>query len=120
MSWVLWEDRIMRLLFGMVLLIAFGSAISAYASDTTCINSSEELLASGTGASAPKKICHYDCPNKTKPTETLKANQSCAKTIVQGAAEQAPAKNATSKVPTSNEIPKNLVPTKDGGSPSQK
>ena len=110
----------MRLLFGMALLIAFGSAISAYASDTTCINSSEELLASGTGASAPKKICHYDCPNKTKPTETLKATQSCPKTIVQAAAEEGPAKKPTSKVPTSNETPKNIVPTKDSGSPSQK
>jgi hypothetical protein len=120
MSWVLWERRIMRLLFGMVLLIASGTAISAYASDTTCINTSEELLASGSGASAPKKMCHYDCPNKTKPTETLKATQSCPKTIVQAVAEQEPAKKATSKVPTSNEIPKNLVPTKDSGSPSQK
>jgi hypothetical protein len=120
MRWVLWEDRIMRLLFGMALLIVFGCAISAYASDTTCINTSEELLAAGSDAAAPKKICHYDCPNKTKPTETLKATQSCPKTIVQGAAEQAPTKKAISKVPTSNEIPKNLVPTKDSGSPSQK
>jgi hypothetical protein len=120
MRWVLWEDRIMRLLFGMALLIVFGSAISAFASDTTCINTSDELLASGSGASVPKKICHYDCPNKTKPTETLEATQSCPKTIVQGAAEQAAAKKATSKVPASNEIPKNLVPTKDSGSPSQK
>jgi hypothetical protein len=105
----------MRLLFGMVLLVAFGGAISAYASDTTCINTSEELLASGSGASAPKKICHYDCPNKTKPTETLKATQSCPKTIVQGAAEQAAAKKATS-----NEKTIKIVPTKDTGSPSQK
>jgi hypothetical protein len=105
----------MRLLFGTVLLIAFGSAVSANASDTTCINSREEILASSTDASAPKKICYYDCPNKTKPTETLKATQSCPKTIVQGAAEQAAAKKATS-----NEKTIKIVPTKDSGSPSQK
>lgn len=61
----------MRLLFGMALLIASGSAISAYAGDTTCINTREEVLASGGSASAPKKICYYDCPNKTKPKERL-------------------------------------------------
>ena len=106
----------MRLLFGTVLLIAFGSAVSANASDTTCINTREEILASSsTGESAPKKICYYDCPNKTKPTETLKATQSCPKTIVQGAAEQAAAKKATS-----NEKTIKIVPTKDTGSPSQK
>ena len=103
----------MRLLFGIIAIIASGSAMPVYAGDTTCINTGEEILASGS-ASAPKKICHYDCPNKTKPTETLEAKQSCSKTILQGAAEQAAAKKATSKVPTS------ISPTKGSGSPSPK
>ncbi len=100
--------------------MASSSAMSA-PSSVNCINTSEEVAPSGaTSSSAPKTICHYDCPNKTKPTETIKGDQSCPKTIVQGAAEQAAAKKATSKDPTTTDIPKNLVPTKDGGSPSQK
>jgi len=70
-------------LFAGVALIVYGSIMIADAADS-CINTSDEITAASASA-APKKICHYSCPNGTKPSQTLNLNQSCPKTIAQGA-----------------------------------
>jgi hypothetical protein len=89
--------------FAAILLAASSSAGLADSSPD-CINSSDQVVNSH---NVLKRVCHYACPDGTKPTETFTVSAgatSCPKTIVQGAAQKAAAEQAAAKASANKTI----------------